>query len=94
MAVLEAMANGVPVIASNVGGLPDLIESKKNGLLVPAGDSSALVDAICSLYEDVDLRYKISDESKDTIQSKYGIANWISEIEELYLDLTKKVHRK
>jgi glycosyltransferase involved in cell wall biosynthesis len=46
MAALEAMAHGVPVIASDVGGLPEIVEPDNGGWLVPAGDPAALARAI------------------------------------------------
>ena len=54
VSVIEAMALGLPVVSTNVGGMPYLIEDGVNGLLVPANDKMAMVDAICSLFEDVD----------------------------------------
>ena len=47
-AVLEAMAIGLPAIASAVGGLLEVIEHRQNGVLVAAGDARALADEICS----------------------------------------------
>lgn len=46
VSVMEAMATGLPVICSRIGGTPDMIEDGKQGLLVPPGDTTALVDAL------------------------------------------------
>lgn len=50
--ILEAMAAGVPVIATAVGGLPDLIDDGISGFLVPANDAAAMADRVCTLAED------------------------------------------
>ncbi len=46
--VLEALASGVPVVAANAGGVPDLIDEGKTGFLVPPGDSAAITDRYVS----------------------------------------------
>ena len=56
MAVIEAMACGLPIIATQVGGLPDLVCPPLNGLLVPAGRPDQLAEAICQLVADPQLR--------------------------------------
>ena len=55
LAALEAMAHGVPVIASDVGGLPEVVEPENGGWLVPAGDSTALARAITAAATNMDL---------------------------------------
>jgi glycosyltransferase involved in cell wall biosynthesis len=55
LAAIEAMAHGVPVIASDTGGLPEIIESGNGGWLVPAGDPAALAQAITAAASDRDL---------------------------------------
>lgn len=52
MALLEAMAFAKPIVASSVGGIPEAVEDGVNGMLVPAGNSGALADAIVAMYKD------------------------------------------
>jgi len=64
--ILDAMAYGVPVIASDVGGIPDIVEHEQNGLLIPPRNSRALADAISRLYENPGLRKQFSDKGRET----------------------------
>ena len=52
MVLLEAIEFGVPLIAPDVGGIPDIVRDGETGLLVPPGDAGALVDAILRVMED------------------------------------------
>ncbi len=63
MAVIEAMACGLPVIASKVGGLPDLVEDGLNGLLVEPAHPGQLADALQTLSLDYGLRYTMQQNS-------------------------------
>jgi glycosyltransferase involved in cell wall biosynthesis len=60
LVALEALACGVPVIASAVGGLKEIITDGQSGLLVPAGDAAALACALCTLLTDESLRARLS----------------------------------
>ena len=55
--LLDVMEQGVPIVASNVGGIPDLIEDGKNGFLIEAGDAESLADYILTLKKDRELYY-------------------------------------
>ena len=68
IAALEAMAAGLPVIASEVGGLPALVESGVTGVLVPPRDSAALADALILLLTDADKREKMAQAARRRAQ--------------------------
>ena len=72
-AVLEAMASGVPVIASNVGGLPEVIIHQQTGLLVPPGSPEHIASSIIELLTNNDLREKIISKAKETISAKFNL---------------------
>lgn len=67
--ILEAMGAGVPVIASDVGGIRDVIKNGVNGLLVPPEEIDTLKDAIITLIENEELRGKIIKEGLDFVQN-------------------------
>lgn len=61
--LIEACIAGLPSIASNVGGIPEVIRNEHEGLLFPQGDTSALAQAYVRLYEDGTLREKLSENA-------------------------------
>ncbi len=69
--ILEAMAVGLPVIATDVGGNPELIEDGVNGRLVPVGDASALADAIFELLESPALRESMGDKNLKKVAASF-----------------------
>ncbi len=64
LAILEAMATGLPVVASNVGGIPELVTNNVTGFLVPPDDARALSKAIARLAGDLALREAMGDASR------------------------------
>ena len=64
LGVLEAMAAGLPVIATSVGAVPELVADGDNGLLVPSGDVDAMARAMARLLNDADLRRGLSAAAK------------------------------
>jgi len=59
-ALVEALAVGTPVLATSVGGIPEIVVDEENGLLVPAGDAGALASAIRRFFADGDLRARLT----------------------------------
>ncbi|MBK8908684.1 MAG: glycosyltransferase [Rhodospirillales bacterium] len=84
MAVLEAMAYGVPVVASAVGGVPDMVEDGTTGLLFPAGDVARCSDQLLALIAAPALRRRLSDCARQRVLSRYGIAQWAERHVSLY----------
>jgi glycosyltransferase involved in cell wall biosynthesis len=72
-ALLEAMAAGCPVIASAVGGNPELIEHERTGLLFPAGDHVALSEGLARLVDDAPLRERLSCQGRDHAECTHGV---------------------
>lgn len=71
IAILEAMATGLPVIASSVGAIPDVIQNGKNGFLIRAGDPEALAEKILLLSNDSVLRKEISKSNISKVKECY-----------------------
>ena len=83
---LEAMAMKVPVIASRIGGLEEIIENEKTGLLVPPGDAAALAEAIRTLADNPEMRRKMGEAGRQRVAERFSIESTIRRTEELYLE--------
>jgi glycosyltransferase involved in cell wall biosynthesis len=91
LALIEAMAAGRPVVATAVGGVPDLVEEGVTGLLVPAGDSVALAAALVRLGEDECERAKMGTAGRARARVHFDPARATSEVMRVYSDsLTAK----
>ncbi len=84
MAVLEAMAAGCPVIASAVGGIPDVIQDGVNGLLITAGDTRALAAAIRRLIDDPAFAARLGAAARATIAERFTIEPMVERLEQVY----------
>lgn len=90
-AVIEAMAIGLPVVASNVGGIPELIQHARNGLLVPAGDTAALAASLSAVLSNPFLSRRLGEAARLRIQSGFSFEKMFRETTALYRSvLTEK----
>jgi len=87
VAVIEAMAARRPVVATRVGGIPDVVEDGRSGLLVPPGDPPAVAEAILRLWRDPGLRRQMGEEGCRAAYPRYDIGRLASELTDLYLRL-------
>jgi glycosyltransferase involved in cell wall biosynthesis len=84
LAVLEAMQNGLAIIATRIGGIPEAVEHNRSGLLVPPGDAGALGDAIARLSADTKLRCAMGAEGKKRYEEQFRAEQMVSRVESLY----------
>lgn len=89
---LEAMAAGAPVVATSVGGVPEIISDGANGLLVPAGQHQPLADALIRLLGDDDLARRLSERGRETVR-EFGGDTWARRIEREYLNVLPQSKR-
>jgi glycosyltransferase involved in cell wall biosynthesis len=73
------MANGLPVIASDIGGISQVIENDEDGLLVKPGNVSELINAIRILKNDEEMRLEFSTAARKTIEDKYSKERMVDE---------------
>jgi sugar transferase (PEP-CTERM/EpsH1 system associated) len=88
--ILEAMASGLPVIATRVGGNPELVLDKVSGLLIPHSDAAALAGAMAALLDDEAQRREYSDAAHARAHREFSIDTMVARYTQLYLNAAKR----
>ncbi len=89
-AILEAMAMGKPIVATNVGGIPEVLKHGVSGFIVPPRDIESLSRAVVSLLDDRNLAKRLGHESRKCILEHYSIHSTVLKWQTLYLSLLEK----
>ena len=84
LVILEAMMAGTPVVATDVGGVPSVIQDGETGRLVPAGHPQALATAVADVITDLEDAKTMADRARTLAERKYGLNRMVSEQEDLY----------
>jgi len=84
MSVVEAMAHAIPVVASSIGALPEIIRDRVDGYLVPPGDVPSLRDAILALVGDAQMRTAMGRTARARVQHHLSVAAFQTRLGELY----------
>ncbi|MCS6922926.1 MAG: glycosyltransferase, partial [Fimbriimonadales bacterium] len=84
MSVMEAMAAGLPVVATAVGGVPELVENGASGLLVPSDDVAALAQALQTLVDNPSLRATMGHKARQVAQERFDARAMTRAYESLY----------
>ena len=87
LVIIEGMASGVPVVASNRGGHLEIIEHGKEGFLVDPEDTDELADTIIELLRDRSLREKIAEAAQMKVSEQCSIDNFTSQFHKIYLEV-------
>jgi len=87
IAILEAMACGLPVVASDVGGISEVILEGATGFLVPPADTEALAERLGRLVSNADTRRQFGEASYRRAQESFSLPRWQREHLELYRSL-------
>ena len=93
-AVLEAMAAGLPVVATRVDGTPEVVMHGVTGLLVPPGDAAGLADAIIRVLNDPDRRSSMGREGLRRVKEVFSTTQYVNGFTKLYYDLVQSKYGK
>jgi glycosyltransferase involved in cell wall biosynthesis len=89
LTVLEAMAMGVPVVASQVDGVEEVLEDGRDGFLAPPGNRKAFVEKVCRVLQDRSLRQKLSQVGQEKVGRHFSAEAMAHQVEALYLQYLK-----
>jgi glycosyltransferase involved in cell wall biosynthesis len=92
LSVIEAMASGLPIVSTAVGGVPDLFESGREGLLVRAGDAPGLASCMVSLLRNREARKSLGMAAARRAREKFDVSAMVQAYEELYESLVDQAH--
>jgi len=87
ISIAEAMAAGVPVVATQVGGIPEVVEHEKSGLLVLPGDTEKLAAAMCKLADDADLCAKLKKGALKRVETYFSTEVMQEQLYQYYQEL-------
>jgi len=87
MAVLEAMAYGMPVIATRVGAIPEVVTDGHEGFLIEPGDVEALADRMLKLSNDPELRKRMGQAARRRVEAKYSLDVMVERIMDVYREV-------
>lgn len=92
VALIEAMAAARPVVATSVGGVPDVVSDDETGILVPPAEAPALAKAILRVLGDPALGVRLGEAARESVRRRYSADRLIRDIDELYVSLLDGTH--
>lgn len=87
MVIYSAMAMGIPIVASPVSGVGEILKHGESALLVPTSDTQGLADSVISIYEDPNLASTLGENAKSTCQINYSAESAVRNLESIYTAL-------
>jgi L-malate glycosyltransferase len=86
LVVLEGLASGTPIVATAVGGIPEMITHRESGWLVQSGNDRELAAAIISLITRPELRKQLADKGRRDVQTRFSVSTFMKELEDFYAE--------
>ena len=87
VSAIEALAAGRPVVATRVGGVPDVVRDGQDGFLVETGDTDALAERLTRLARDPELRERMGSEGRTRVLPRYAVERLVDDVDRLYRSL-------
>lgn len=88
--LLEAMAAGLPIVATAVGGVSEMVENNETTLLVPPSDPQAMADAIARLLSDKQLAARLAENASELVSSRFSPETYVQSLAEIYREVISK----
>ena len=88
--LLEAMTAGLPIVATEVGGVPEMVQNNETALLVPAGDPKAMADAIARVLSDEQLASQLTANAREIVSSRFSPETYVRSLAEVYRAVISK----
>ena len=89
VALLEAMAHGLPIVATQAGGIPEIIEHEQDGLLCRINDPTCLAEQIAAMINNENMRVKLGNSARKKVVREFGVERVVRRWEVLYENLLK-----
>jgi len=87
LGMIEAMLAELPIVATTVGGIPEVLKDGCNALLIPPADSVALAEALCRLAASSDFRQQLGEKARDRARAEFALEKTVRRYETLYLKI-------
>ena len=88
--IIEAQASGVPVIATNVGGIVDIIEDRQNGILIPPREPAKMAEAIIELIKNKQLAFSLAQKAREKVEKEFSLTGMFKKTLELYQEVSSQ----
>ncbi len=92
IACLEAMASGLPIVATQAGGIPEVVAHGRNGLLVPVAQPVRLAESVARLWKDTNLARRMGEQNRQTLDDTFTVERMVAQTEQFYDELLQEAH--
>jgi glycosyltransferase involved in cell wall biosynthesis len=89
VSAIEALASGTPVVATRVGGVPDVVHEAVDGFLVEPGDTQAAAERLATLARDPELRALLGEAGRQSARERYSVERLVDDVDRLYRTLLR-----